>query len=215
MKLRTEGELYDYLTDALAWRKIELSAIVKSATTPATSIPQKNYQLRSAVALLYAHWEGFVKEAGTAYLNFVVMQGLPYADLTSNFVALAMKSKLDQAKDTNKATIYSEVSEFFLTGLTQRCSLNWQDAIQTQSNLSSIALREIIHALGLDYSPYQTKEKLIDEKLLLTRNNVAHGQYLPVGESDYLLLHQEITYLLQIFFNQISNAASQKSFKRP
>jgi hypothetical protein len=35
----------------------------------------------------------------------VAWQKLPYNQLSNNFIALAMKDKLDQAKESNKATI--------------------------------------------------------------------------------------------------------------
>jgi hypothetical protein len=38
-------------------------------------------------------------------LEFVALQNIPYNQLSNNFIALAMKDKLDQAKESNKATI--------------------------------------------------------------------------------------------------------------
>jgi MAE_28990/MAE_18760-like HEPN len=55
---------------------------------------------------------------------------------------------------------------------------------------------------------------LIDTKLLGMRNNVAHGTYLMIDREEYLELHREIIGMLDLFSNQIQNAAVSKSFMR-
>jgi hypothetical protein len=75
-------------------------------------------------------------------------------------------------------------------------------------------LKDITDILGIDFSEYKTKSKLIDEKLLKTRNEIAHGEYSGVDRNEYIELHQEIINLLDLFKNQIENAASEKRFKR-
>ena len=75
-------------------------------------------------------------------------------------------------------------------------------------------MKDIADILGIDFSPYLTKSKLIDEKLLKTRNEIAHGEYSGVDRNEYIELHQEIINLLDIFKNQIENAAISEKFKR-
>ena len=41
---------------------------------------------RAGVALLYAHWEGFTKEACQAYLEFVVKRKLKYGEMSDAFI---------------------------------------------------------------------------------------------------------------------------------
>ena len=45
---------------------------------------------RLAVCLIYAHWEGFVKIAAQAYLDYVHRQGLDHQDLADSILALAL-----------------------------------------------------------------------------------------------------------------------------
>jgi hypothetical protein len=71
-----------------------------------------------------------------------------------------------------------------------------------------------VHVLGLDYSPYELKEKLIDRDLLRTRNEIAHGQYLWVGASEFETIYEEVKNLLELFHNQISNGALTAAFRR-
>ncbi|NJM19986.1 MAG: hypothetical protein HC836_17050 [Richelia sp. RM2_1_2] len=212
MKLRTAEQLSDKLSNELAWRKKELSE-VKSLVETKFSLSKHNALIRSGICLIYAHWEGFVKLAANSYLEYVRLQKLDYKDLANNFLALAMKERLNQAKETNKPSLYIPVCDFFLNELDQRCELP-KDVISTASNLSSEILKEITHSLGIDFSPYSTKSILIDTKLLKTRNEIAHGEYSIFDKEEYIELHAEIITMLDIFRNQIENAAINKDYMR-
>lgn len=211
MKIRTLEQLSDKLASELAWRKKELSALKALIDLKSFSRGKQNALLRSGITMLYAHWEGFIKVAANSYLEFVAMQNLPYNKLSNNFVALAMKDKLDQASQTNKATIYSEVADFFLNKLTERSIIKYENRIAT-SNLSSSVFKEIVCLLGLDYDFFESKEVLIDERLIKKRNMIAHGNYLDIDEQQYDELHSQIVAIMDIFRNKIDNCASTKQY---
>ncbi|WP_330202804.1 MAE_28990/MAE_18760 family HEPN-like nuclease [Cyanobacterium sp. DS4] len=213
MKIRTIEQLSDILAEDLAWRKKELSEVKSLIELKDISEQKHKLFLRSGICILYAHWEGFVKLASNSYLEFVRMQKLSYDQLASNFVALAMKEKLKETKDTNKPSLYIPVCDFFLFELNKKSNLP-KEAISTASNLSSEMLKEIMSILGLNFADYSTKSKLIDEKLLKSRNEIAHGNYLLIDREEYLELHIEIINLLNIFKNQVENACLQEKYKR-
>jgi len=214
MSIRTLENLSDKLAQDLAWRKRELAEI-KSLVEAKKNVSDQRHKVlvRSAVCILYSHWEGFVKLAANAYVEYVRLKKLTYQDISTNFLALAMKEKLKEAKETNKPSLYIPVCQFFISELNQRCILP-KDPISTASNLNSEILKEIADILGIDFSPYLTKSKLIDEKLLKTRNEIAHGEYSGVDSNEYIELHQDIINLLDLFKNQIENAAISERFKR-
>ncbi len=214
MSIRTLENLSDKLAQDLAWRKRELAEI-KSLVEAKKNVSDQRHKVlvRSAVCILYSHWEGFVKLAANAYVEYVRLKRLTYQDISTNFLALAMKEKLKEAKETNKPSLYIPVCQFLISELNQRCILP-KDPISTASNLNSEILKDIADILGIDFSPYLTKSKLIDEKLLKTRNEIAHGEYSGVDRNEYIELHQEIINLLDIFKTQIENAASEERFKR-
>lgn len=214
-KVRTLEHLQQFLDDELAWRKKEL-AIIKSlvpakpsSKAPATEI--ENCYVRSGIALLYAHWEGFVKAAGKLYLEYIASQKLTYMELTSNFVAIAAKKHLSNFGFSNKVADHIKVTDFFLSGLTEKC--NGFAEIETKSNLSAEVLKEILAALGLDYRDYETKANHI-ESLRSNRNHIAHGKFLEVGIDTFLGFYNTIISLMELFANQVSNAASTQAYKR-
>jgi MAE_28990/MAE_18760-like HEPN len=214
MKIRTLEHLNQRLTDDLIWRKKEISDLKSLIETKSFSPSKQNAVLRSGVTLLYAHWEGYIKTAATSYLEFVARQKLIYDELAINFVAIAMKFKLNEASETNKATVFTEVANFMLTQTSQKISIPYEDVVSTASNLSSSILREIVCLLGLDYSFYETKEVIINEQLLKRRNGIAHGEYLSLDREEYQQLHDEILAMMENFRTQIENNASQKLYLR-
>jgi hypothetical protein len=214
-KIRTPNDLSDRLSEDLAWRKIELSAIKGLIERREFELQKNKVLTRSGIAILYAHWEGYIKCAATAYLEFVSMQrNLRYCDLTDNFIAIAMKSRLDEAASTKQATIHNEVIKFLVESMEERIKIPKEGVITTGSNLSSDVLRQILALLGIDYQQYEMKQVLIDEKLLAKRNCIAHGEFLDVDVDSYRELHREVIDMMDLFRDQIENHAVQKLYLR-
>jgi MAE_28990/MAE_18760-like HEPN len=213
-KIRTIQDLSDRLSEDLAWRKKELSQIRSLVETRKFSKGQHDVLLRSGITMLYAHWEGFVKASAANYLEFVSRQRLSYTELSPNFIALAMKAQLNEATQTNKSSIYIKVVEFFVDQLDDRSSVPYENVVQT-ANLSSDIFKDIICLMGLDYdSQYELSENLIDERLLKQRNTIAHGQYLLIDRQSYIELHEIVVGMMDLFRDQIDNAASLETYRR-
>ena len=191
MNIRTEEQLSARLATDLTWRKKELSEMKSLIEAKNVSDQRHKVLVRSGVCILYSHWEGFVKLAANSYLEYVISKKLTYQELSSNFLALAMKEKLKEAKETHKPSLYIPVCEFFLSELNQRCTLP-KDGISTASNLSSDILKEITYILGIDFSLSSKESVLIDIKLVKKRNEIAHGEYSVFNRDAYLELHKDI-----------------------
>lgn len=214
MSLRTVENLYDRLSDEMAWRRKELTDVRALIETSSFTTSKRDALIRAGIALMYAHWEGFIKAAATAYLEFVSMQRMRYDEIAPNFIAISVKGKLNEAAGAHKAAIHNKVVEFFLNNMSDRCTIPYKTVVNTKANLSSTVLQNIIAMLGLDYAFYQTKEKLIDEKLLASRNNIAHGEFLQVTLAEYIELHDQITTMMNQFRTDIDNSANLNKFKR-
>lgn len=214
LKIRTIGQLNEELDAELAWRKKEL-IYIKSLIEKDGSLHRtvQDTLVRSAVTILYAHWEGFIKNAATFYVEFVFRQNLKYSELSTNFLTLDLETKLGECSIQDRHTQISETIEALRGDLEISPSNQWKNAIQTKSNLNSKYFKEIVTSLGLEYSFYEIKEKLIDEVLLGSRNKIAHGERYSLDRVQYIDLHHEVIGMMDIFKNQIENSANLKTYK--
>ena len=200
------------MDDELAWRKRELTTL-KHMVERARS-HEKVFLLRAAVCVLYAHWEGFVKAAATSYASFVDAQGLRYRELTPNFVALGLRSEILKAARSNKLTDMTNVVEKMIHGLDERGNIDWERSVQTGANLNSARFAQILCLIGRDVGEYESMNQLLDQKLLGNRNLVAHGRRVNVDADDYAELHTEIIRLVDMFRDDVENAAALGNFRR-
>lgn len=93
--------------------------------------------------MLYAHWEGFIKNAAEYYLIHVASKRLTLKQLSHSMIAVSLKAKLKEFEETNKNTIHTQLVGFLLGNLDIRAQIPTENIIKTQSNLNSSILREI------------------------------------------------------------------------
>jgi hypothetical protein len=169
---------------------------------------------RAGVALLYAHWEGFVKNCAESYLEYVCMQRLRNEELCDAIMSVAVRAKLNRASYSRKIAAHIDVVKFLRDEMQKRSNVPYKNAIRTDSNLSSTVLFDILATIGIDARDYQTKAHLLDNQLLARRNHIAHGEELDVDQDEYLRLHSEVSVLMNNLRNQIENAAVSGNYKK-
>jgi hypothetical protein len=207
MKIRTTEQLIDKVAAEISWRRKELTDLRNIVQSSVVSRTRREAMTRAAVALLYAHWEGFVKAVAEDYLEFVAMQRCKHSELSGNMLAIVLRSKLNAAQISKKIKTHLDVVDFFRDEMEGRCVLPYKSAVRTEANLSSTVLSEILRTLGFDITEYEPKYHLIDHKLVERRNHIAHGLALDVSVDDYLELQDEVLSLMNLFRNQIENYA--------
>jgi hypothetical protein len=125
-----------------------------------------------------------------------------------------MRKKLFEIASTNKHDIISESLKFILSGQKERAILNFESAIQTESNLKSHVFDNIAKSIGVSVHHFNTKYNFIDESLL-RRNCIAHGEYLDIDANEWRNLSQETLTLMRTFKNEVLNNASTKKYLKP
>lgn len=213
--IRTTENLADSIIGDLAWRRRELSEIILSVD--GATGPTRQLHLRAGVALLYAHWEGYIRSCAASYVEFLDGQKLETGQLKENFVAMAsaFKGKLTAVAGSNKVRFRIDLVRELRVSENSQASFSHKLIPSTESNLSFGVLSEFLLALGLDPTPYALKSKLIDESLVADRNEIAHGQHLSVDVQRFKHLHGEILGLMELFAIQITNAAVRKEYLLP
>lgn len=212
-RIRTKENLVDKIGQDHSWRLREISELKNLIGTPEISGLREQVLCRSGIALLYAHWEGFVKKSGSYFLMYVDEQRHSISELRTNFITLSCRDKFDRASSSNKYSAFEEVTKHLIENKSARACISPQNVVDTQSNLSAKVLKEIIWCLGLNYDLFETKGNLIDIKLLGRRNHVAHGEFIPVDANDFFEMVNEVLYLMKTFKNLLENSCSTESYR--
>lgn len=212
MKVRTIQHLIDKLDKDIAWRKKELVTFKATIDLQTDQTAQQALR-RSGVALLYSHWEGFVKNAGTYYLEYVSNRKERHVDLCLSLQTVIAHSHMKGKQNTTKASCYGDIFNN-LYGISSQKPLPYKGVVKTDSNLSSQILKEICWVTQLDYSIFETSQQFIDEKLLGVRNGIAHGEgKIVVDAEDYAVAHQKTMELIEQVKEGIEDNAIQERFK--
>lgn len=212
--IRTTDQLIGKIAEDLVWRRKELttlrSLVQKFQDEPLSS----RVLIRSAVALLYAHWEGFVKKSSYYYLEYVASHRLPYRKLAPNFIGLTLKSKFAELGASEKISGGNALADFFTTEMDRQSNVPYRNVVDTKSNLSSKVLIDILDALGFSTSLFDTRMNFIDSNLVNRRNHIAHGAVLDISVEEYLALHDDVMALIETYRNEVENASVQRHYER-
>lgn len=211
--IRTPLQLADAIDGDKSWRSKELQSLYMQYKSARRGHLEKLLR-RAGVALLYAHWEGFVKVAASKYIEFVSKQGLAYKDLTPPFLALGAKHYVDTIAESSKGAQLCRVAQFFVgPDMGQKAKLFSEKAVSTKSNLNIDVFKDIVAILGLDYSAFEVHEKTVIGLLVEQRNRIAHGEYLLVDHGEYERLHKRVLEMMDEFGTQIVDGAFNQSFR--
>lgn len=215
MTARTIEELGDHLDDSLQWRRLELHALkaeIQSLTPTNASLPRGRALLRATAALMYAHWEGYTKEACQGYLDFVATRRLKFGEVSDAFVLLGALATAGAASRGDPSA-NSKLVELIRRGPDMRAVIQRKGPVNTRSNLRYETLCEIFDALDLPLNSFETRAALIDRSLCDVRNSIAHGRANFPDRDALLDLHSEVLSLLENVRELVLFAARTARYK--
>lgn len=213
MTISSIEELQDKLDSDFSWRAKEILSLKLALSKK--SVLNKDTLIRASVPILYAHWEAFVKNSSTFYLEFINTQCHTYKELKPCFIVFGVKRKVDELTNSKKSKSNIEIIKFLSSELHETAKLKTKSAIRTDSNLSSSVFENIAFSVDIDTKKYESKYNLIDKQLLDKRNNIAHGKFLTLDETTFNSLIQEILALLRQYKEDIEYAASGQHYIAP
>lgn len=214
MKVRSDDELIDTITGFFTWRILDISRLRQSILSTKKNHLKFQTLLRASIPMLYAHWEGFIKEAATAYYTYISTKKLMFKELQQGMLSKYIENEFIN-KSYSTVDMSFDIVHFFSNSLDQRSNNNKvPEPINTRSNLNSTVLREILLILGLDYEKFRGYEVFIDSKLLNARNKIAHGEYKTIEYEFYDEMHQFVITAMRTFKDEIENNAVQKKYKK-
>lgn len=209
--IKTIEILESKLQGDLAWRKKEMLSLRLLVNKDSTNEP---LLLRAGMALLCAHFEGFVKFASKAYIQYVSEQGIRTELLKDNFAALNMKGAFSECSHSDKVSVHSELISKYNSIHELPFKLHNRDAISTHSNPSSKKLKELLLSIGISSDIFETKANYIDKSLLENRHRVVHGDYCNLDKVDFDSTFEIIMKLIDGYEELVIEAADNKNYMK-
>lgn len=210
-KIRTISELSSELDEEFGWRIQEIAAL-KRSIRQSDGVTRRAI-LRASLAITYAHWEGFVKNSSITYACYLSSTGLSFMDLRDCFLGVPARTKISQMAESQKSfTLWSSAVSEIIKTRGEKVRIDIEPHIKKIGNLNYDAFSEIANTLGVSSSEYKAKEQLIDERLLATRNKIAHGKDMEVECDEFDDVSDEVISLMRRYKNDIENSVAEKTF---
>ncbi len=206
-KPRTLLQLQEGLDAELSWRRLEIDALRKMCRS--TDGVVRRSLIRAAVPILYAHWEGFVKESACLYIRYLNGLGLSFSDMKKCFRGIYALEYVQTLSNVKKRFfVASDALEQLYAIDTQKFRANLDQRISNVGNLDYEIFEQIMLFLGIETSRYVARKQFIDETLLLARNKIAHGEFLALAEDGLEDMIEQLMNLLRWVKTDIENSVS-------
>jgi hypothetical protein len=134
--------------------------------------------------------------------------------LKTNFISIACKKTIHEVAATKKTYLYNQLFDFIIYNSESRSQIPYKGIIDTESNLSSNVLKDILDTIGIPFDNYWvTKSFAIDNIMLEKRNKIAHGEKCTVDIEMCKDIHDLTIDIIDYAKTSLENAACLKSFK--
>lgn len=211
MKIKTIENLEDALDKHLAWRKQEM---LNLKTLMDRGDDARIMLIRAGMALLCAHFEGFIKDASYDYLSFVANQNICYKDLQEVFSIWKIHSLIEECAKSSKYSVQARVLEKYNALSSEPFSINKKSMINTHSNPSTEVLKELLLTLGVETDIFRTKANYIDSSLLANRHSIVHGERTNLAYDDFSVTFDIIMRILDDYKDFLIDAAAEEAYKK-
>ncbi len=205
-KLRTKTQVMDRIDGAFALRLSELEYL-KTIVFKASGAAQSS-AARAAYPMVYAHWEGFIRDTTGAYLEYVTnvvgIKRIKNARVLPSLLAgWAWQAGVKDEKPTLYTFLECTISTVF--DLESIHSMELAPIPRAQGIIDSGRFRQLCRLVDLDYSRFATRERFIDEVLAGRRHLIVHGALDPVSVSDFDTVRNEGLALMRQYKDEIAN----------
>jgi len=204
-------KLHTILDDDLVWRRRELTSLV--TLIGVSNAADKAVLVRSAIPLLYAHWEGFGKLALQRYLEYVSLRNKKLKDLKPSFIYLANLGRVGEIGSSPPL----HTTKLLIDVLQSVESVNrnpFRKAINTKSNLRYDVLVDLLNLCGLNAAHFETEKDFINQQLCDARNEIAHGSGGAPAVDTFIRRRDKTFELMTQLQTIIVNAAINRDFHK-
>lgn len=182
--------IIDDISRDLDWREAEIASMRLLLSRRDISSKQVEVLLRAAWALLYAHYEGFIKYCLTLFYEEISARSVKCENLPIPTQIFALAKILKQIRTMPPAEMINEVTNFQSRHLDSFASF---PEVDTDSNLWPETLIALLISADLDSRTVEKNHQKL-ATLVARRNKIAHGQKNFIAEFRYYRTYETAVY---------------------
>ena len=182
--------IIDDISRDLDWREAEIASMRLLLSRRDISSKQVEVLLRAAWALLYAHYEGFMKYCLTLFYEEISARSVKCENLPIPTQIFALAKVLKQIRTMPPAEMINEVTNFQSKHLDSFASF---PEVDTDSNLWPETLIALLISADLDSKTVEENRPKL-ATLVARRNEIAHGQKNFIAEFRYYRTYETAVY---------------------
>ena len=208
------ASLFETIADNLDKRRLEFTK-VRRILMNYVSTPLESAAVRMSIPMIYALWEGYVREVCQLYLEHIETHVSRAADLQPAILGYMWTPALRPLTGGLNFSRKTSIAELVLTSASTPVSFrSTEKEIGTKSNLKHSVLEDIAAHLCLDISPLAGWKSHLNA-LVDLRNNIAHGSR-PTGLSylDFDTYAHDTLMLMEGFEEVLLAAVRSSSYER-
>lgn len=199
----------DIISQDLDWREREIAAMRVLLSGPGLTDSQRAALLRAGWAMLYAHYEGFIKNTLTVFYDEAAKTAGKCEHLPSNTKVFALRDALRALRNLPCDDMLSRVENFQSEHLASNPQF---PDVDTKSNLWPDVLIDLLKTADLNTSIAEKNEAKL-RTLVSRRNSIAHGEKSFINEVSYFRGFEEAVYeVLYDVALQVDNRLSRPPY---
>ncbi|UOG40023.1 MAE_28990/MAE_18760 family HEPN-like nuclease (plasmid) [Leptospira noguchii] len=208
--VRTQIELNDFLNREYLWRFEELKTLEQLLKSKITEFQERSL-IRSGVAIVYAHWEGLVKNSIEYYLQYISLKRKKHSELK---VPFAIKSVDYKGRTAGNYSIFTsnnlvQFIELYKSEFNKRSNMPYKNVVNAKSNLSYEQFEILCETYLIPNAKFILKRNKINE-LVTNRNKIAHGEYINFSKVYFIELIKTFLDVFKEFQEIIIECAIQE-----
>jgi hypothetical protein len=168
---------------------------------------------KAGIALLYAHWEGYIKFVGEAYVKYVAVRKLKLELLVEEFLAVEiagiLRNYTTSGGDLSSRLALIDEWKKIEHGQFKRFR---EKGIATGGNLNFQRFSEICRLIRIDPKSVISDTEFLDKNVLGARNKIAHGESITVTAAEFADASNFVIEAMRNFRNEAEFCVIQKYY---
>jgi HEPN superfamily protein len=199
------------VTEDFTWRVKELSDLKQVIRLSGTSYAP--VARKAALALVYAHWEGYVVFVAGAYLTYIAKRKRVLSTLMPSLHAVSLTSHIQEwQKQKDTIGLRLKMIETFRSMQGQQFKKVPNGSINAGGNLNFERFADICKVMMVDAATIITDQDYLDSEIVGVRNRIAHGGNIVVSDERLAKASDFVLSSMRSFRTDIEKCVLSRTF---